>query len=194
MLLIDANTLATPTHREVLKDAYQIIQPAAQALPDHDWREVVEWLVDHPRKRRAFAEVFFNQPSAVLSAKQIRTLLSDVVSEDSVQRKLKAYESALQPDTPADLPVSPEPVPGVSDPAELPGDHVLDDPTDEELGGAPATPGPEPVNASVDDDDLFGDLDDRPDPPVLNSHRNRGVSDPFDDADFGDGFLDDPGF
>ena len=178
VLLVDANALATPTHSEVLKDAYQIIQPAAQALPDHDWREVVEWLVDHPRKCRAFAEVFFNQPSAMLSAKQIRTLLLDVVSEDSIQRKLKAYERAVQPDTPADLPPSPEPATELSDPAEPPGNHVVDYPTDEEVGRAPDTPAPALDQTRAGNHENF---DDRDEPPPPDQHLDY---DPFDDPGF----------
>ncbi|MEX0450087.1 hypothetical protein V6X63_10045, partial [Spiribacter sp. 221] len=89
VLSIDAEALDTPTHVEVIKDYYQIIQPVAEGLPDHCWREVIAWIANHPRKRRAFAEVVFNRPAEHLTAKQIRALLSDAVSEDSVQRRLK---------------------------------------------------------------------------------------------------------
>ncbi|MEX0387399.1 hypothetical protein [Spiribacter onubensis] len=172
VLLIDADDLASPTHQEVVKDLYQVIKPAAEGLPDHNWRDVLKWFFNHPRKQRVFAEVLFNQPAEVLSARQIRALLADAVSLDSVQRALKPYERAAKEaakpkaadDTPVDPKQEPEPEPEpepaqtVSNPSELaeptePSDASgVDGPTVAAVEPDPHTPAEAPGSPDTDDD------------------------------------------
>ncbi|KAF0279796.1 hypothetical protein BA897_03375 [Spiribacter roseus] len=152
VLLIDADDLASPTHQEVVKDLYQVIKPAAEGLPDHNWRDVLKWFADHPRKQRVFAEVLFNQPAEVLSARQIRALLADAVSLDSVQRALKPYEraakEAAKPKAADDTPVDPEP----AEPTEPPEDSGVDGPTVAAVEPDPQMPAEAPDGPDTDDE------------------------------------------
>ncbi|MEX0468786.1 hypothetical protein V6X73_03450 [Spiribacter sp. 390] len=210
VLLIDADDLATPTHQEVVKDLYQVIKPAAEGVPDHNWRDVLNWFVDHPRKQRVFAEVLFNQPAEVLSARQIRALLADAVSLDSVQRALKPYERAAKeaakpkaaddtPDDPEPEP-EPEPAPAVSNPSEPaeptePSDESgVDGPTVAAVEPDPHTPAEAPDGPDTDDDP---GIDHQNAYRAAKGFRHHHRRDPSDndaiDADRSDEwYLDDP--
>lgn len=100
VLVIDANALPSEWHVLVLKDFYQHIKPAASGVPGYPWRDVVRMFVDYPEKCRAFAEVVFNQPAEMLTPRQIRTLLDDVVSQDSVERFFNTLRASEKQDVP----------------------------------------------------------------------------------------------
>lgn len=102
VLAIDSTELDSSGHVEVLKEYFHFIKPAAQAVPTYDWQTVVERFANDPQKARTFAEVLFNQPAESLTPRQIRTLLGDVVSIDSVQREYKKHRA------PADTPPPPD--------------------------------------------------------------------------------------
>lgn len=118
VLVIHADALPNEWYVLMLKDFYQCIKPAAESVPGYDWRDVIQMFIDRPVKNEAFAAVLFNHPAERLTPRQIRTLLNDAVSQDSVDRTYKDLEASART-------VAPDPSPAFAEPAS---DHT--DPTD----------------------------------------------------------------
>lgn len=198
VLLIPAEAVPTREHQRVIEYAFQVIEPAAMAVPGHDWHAVVERLVTDRSLAAEIAMVVFNEIAETLTPAQIRALLNDCVAADTLERAYhKAKRKAQAPVTaapgdeepsaaaPAPAPTGdPQGEPDVPDTADgqwaLPpleetaggGDGAFDFDSDGPEGDAAspaAGPAPAPPFDPLDEPDGPPDSDPLPDPDEMKA-------------------------
>jgi hypothetical protein len=188
VLLIPADAVPTREVQRVIEYGFQVIEPAATAVPGHDWRAVVERLATDRSLAAEIAMVVFNDVAETLTPGQIRALLNDRVAADTLER---AYHQAKRK---AQAPVTAAPGDaGPSAAAPAPADDAHGEPDVPDTVDGPWAPPLEETEGSGDgafDFDTDGPEGDAEAPAATDAAlpaAGPAPAPPFDPSDEPDG-------